>query len=38
MVQMVEVIVLYTVDTVEPVSMIWLPPDVAVCVTGQVVR
>ena len=38
LVQMVETIVLYTVDTVEPVSMIWLPLVVVVEVTGQVVR
>lgn len=38
LVQIVEVMVLYTVDTVDPVSMTWLPPDVAVEVTGHVVR
>lgn len=37
-VQIVDMMVLYTVDTVEPVTMTWLPPDVVVEVTGQVVR
>ena len=37
LVQIVETMVLYTVDTVVPVSTIWLPLDVTVDVTGQVV-
>lgn len=35
---MVDVMVLYTVETVDPVWIIWLPPEVTVCVIGQVVR
>lgn len=38
LVQMVDVMVLKTVETIDPVWMIWLPPEVAVCVTGHVVR
>jgi len=38
LVQMVDVMVLKMVETVDPVLMIWLPPEVAVCVTGHVVR
>lgn len=38
LVQMVDVMVLKTVETVDPVLMIWLPPEVAVWVTGHVVR
>lgn len=36
-VQIVDVIVLKTVEVVMPVSMIWDPDDVTVCVYGQVV-
>lgn len=36
--QMVEIEVLYTVDTVEEVLTISLDPEVTVLVTGQVVR
>lgn len=37
LVQTVEVMVLKTVETVLVVWMTWLPPDITVCVTGQVV-
>ena len=37
-VQIVEVIVLVTVDVVGPVWTSWLPLEVKVCVTGHVVR
>jgi hypothetical protein len=38
LVQIVDVIVLYTVEVVVLVCTTWLPPCVTVCVTGHVVR